>query len=80
MSRVTNRVRQGGHNVPETDIRRRFDGGLRNFFRLYRPLVDAWWLYDASRLPPPIIASEEAGILTVLDDDLFHVVQQNVKD
>jgi hypothetical protein len=48
---------------------------------LFAPVngYDAWWLYDASRLPPPTIASEEAGILTVLDDDLFHGIQQNIK-
>jgi predicted ABC-type ATPase len=80
VSRVANRVLQGGHNVPEADIRRRFDAGLRNLFWLYRPLFDAWWLYDASRLPPTIIASEEAGILTVLDEDLFNGIQQNVKE
>ena len=59
VSRVANRVRQGGHNIPEAVIRRRFVSGLRNLFHLYRPVLDAWWLYDASRLPPPIIASEE---------------------
>ena len=64
VSRVTNRVRQGGHNVPEMDIRRRFDSGLRNFFKLYRPLIDEWWIYDASRLPPSIVASEKFGQLT----------------
>jgi hypothetical protein len=44
-----------------------------------RERIHPWWLYDASRLPPPTIASEEAGILTVLDDDLFHGIQQNIK-
>lgn len=33
--RVANRVRQGGHNVPEPDIRRRFRSGVRNLFQLY---------------------------------------------
>jgi predicted ABC-type ATPase len=57
VARVANRVRQGGHNIPESTIRRRFEAGLRNFFRLYAPLVDAWHLYDGSRLPPSCIAS-----------------------
>ncbi len=35
MDRVANRVRQGGHNVPAEDIRRRYDSGLRN--SAYRP-------------------------------------------
>ena len=50
--RVANRVRQGGHAVPEADVRRRFAAGLSNFFRLYQPQCNRWSLYDASRLPP----------------------------
>ena len=80
ISRVANRVRQGGHNIPEDVIRRRFESGLRNLFHLYRPVFDAWWLYDASRLPPPIIASEEDGELTVLKSELYNSIQQNVKE
>jgi predicted ABC-type ATPase len=30
--RVAARVRSGGHNVPEADIRRRYEGGRANFF------------------------------------------------
>ena len=52
VARVRQRVAQGGHNLPETDIRRRFDRGLRNFHDTYRPLVHAWAVYDASQWPP----------------------------
>jgi predicted ABC-type ATPase len=48
IARVQNRVAQGGHNVPEETIRRRFANGLANFHGLYKPLVDAWILYDNS--------------------------------
>ena len=43
--RVAIRVTQGGHNVPEPDIRRRFPLGLQNLFALYRPFLDTWNLY-----------------------------------
>ena len=43
--RVSNRVIQGGHNVPEADLRRRFRLGLQNLFSLYRPFSDTWNLY-----------------------------------
>lgn len=39
ISRVRCRVKQGGHNVPEPDIRRRFQLGVRNLFQYYRPLL-----------------------------------------
>lgn len=52
ISRVKSRVEQGGHNVPEATIRRRFASGLANFHHLYKPLVDAWMLYDNSGNEP----------------------------
>lgn len=48
VQRVAERVRQGGHDIPEVTIRRRFDAGMRLFFDVYRPLVDQWVLYDNS--------------------------------
>ncbi|MBA3709060.1 MAG: zeta toxin family protein [Planctomycetes bacterium] len=48
IERVRVRVEQGGHHIPEDVIRRRFDRGWQNFLQLYRPLVDAWQVYDAS--------------------------------
>ncbi len=46
IARVTERVRQGGHHIPEDVIRRRFAAGLRNFERSYKLAVDAWAKYD----------------------------------
>lgn len=46
VARVAERVRQGGHHIPEPVIRRRFIAGKRNFFHYYRSQVDDWALYD----------------------------------
>jgi predicted ABC-type ATPase len=53
LARVANRVKLGGHDVPPEVVRRRYASGLRNFFRLYRPLASSWRFYDGSagRLP-----------------------------
>ena len=48
VQRVAARVRSGGHDIPETTIRRRYQAGLRSFFEVYQPLVDSWRLYDNS--------------------------------
>ena len=53
--RVGNRVIEGGHNIPEGTIRRRFDAGCRNFETIYRDLVDEWGLYDASGSSPILV-------------------------
>ncbi len=46
--RVAERVRQGGHNIPETTIKRRYEKGLQNFFALYKTIADNWFFYDNS--------------------------------
>jgi predicted ABC-type ATPase len=46
VARVAERVRLGGHDVPEGVVRRRYARGLDNFFRLYRLQADRWWLID----------------------------------
>jgi len=48
VSRVEERVQNGGHFVPEETVRRRYVSGLKNFFNLYKPLADSWQFYDNS--------------------------------
>ncbi len=45
VARVAERVRKGGHNVPETDVRRRFTRTAVNFWNVYRQLADEWQLF-----------------------------------
>lgn len=54
-ARVRQRVLEGGHNVPEPTIRRRFVAGLRNFDIMYKPIVSEWALYDNSGSAPQLI-------------------------
>lgn len=61
IARVAERVRQGGHAVPERVIRRRFAAGRANFERVYRDLVDAWALYDNSGQEPVL---NDCGVKT----------------
>lgn len=37
---------QGGHNIPEPVIRRRFAAGYELFQQVYKQAVDAWYLLD----------------------------------
>ena len=80
VSRVANRVRQGGHHVPELDIRRRYITGQQNLFGLYRSVIDAWWLYDASLLPPALIAGEDDGEMEVRQADKFDRIQRGISE
>jgi predicted ABC-type ATPase len=57
LARIRARVAQGGHNVPEDVVRRRFGRGLRNFMQVYRGLVNAWVLHDNSGPAPKLVSS-----------------------
>lgn len=53
VARVGERVKSGGHNVSEDIVRRRYAGGLRNFFGLYRCLADDWSFYENATVSGP---------------------------
>lgn len=53
VARVAERVRQGGHGVPDDVVRRRFTAGIRNFFALYQRLADTWQVFDNSETSGP---------------------------
>lgn len=57
VKRVETRVKEGGHDIPEKVIRRRYDNGLRNLFNIFIELVDEWMFIDNSGYPFEIIAS-----------------------
>jgi len=56
LQRVRERVAQGGHSIPENVVRRRFSAGKLNFEVVYKPLVDAWALYDNSNGTPLLLS------------------------
>ena len=61
IERVRLRVAQGGHNVPEHVIRRRYDRSWENFQQIYKHLADSWTMFDNSGKLPVII--EESGMI-----------------
>ena len=57
--RIAARVREGGHDVPQSDVIRRFGRGWANFERVYRPLADAWAVYDNSGQEAQLLETSE---------------------
>lgn len=58
IERVKLRVSQGGHNIPEEDIRRRYHHGLNLLFSQYLDLVDTAEIYDNSYAKTTLIAKK----------------------
>lgn len=59
VDRVAERVSQGGHDIPEPVIRRRFAAGRSNFDQHYKVKVDTWALYDNAGAMPVLLEWRE---------------------
>jgi predicted ABC-type ATPase len=76
ISRIRDRVFEGGHNVPDIDVRRRFTRGISNLFKLYKPLLTSWILFDNSEERPRIIAKFIDTHLEIIDNELFEIIRE----
>ncbi|MCU0651653.1 MAG: zeta toxin family protein [Candidatus Omnitrophica bacterium] len=79
IARIKDRVKEGGHNVPAEDVRRRFRRGLNNFFKLYEPLLDSWMLFDNSQAKPVLIAKRRNGHMEIINEKLFEAIQESLR-
>lgn len=70
IARVAERVRQGGHNIPEPVIRRRFLAGRRNFEQHFREAVDGWSLYGNAGGQPVLLDWGERSTSAVAFRDI----------
>jgi predicted ABC-type ATPase len=66
LSRIAHRVRHGGHDVSEIDVRRRFPRTFRNL-AIYRPLLDSLFVFDNSGEHPVLAWEEDHGRRTIHD-------------
>jgi predicted ABC-type ATPase len=78
VARVAERVRMGGHHVPEATIRQRYQRSIQNFFRLYRPVVSSWVVYDNSQAGNLrlIAQSDDSGGETILEEGVWRRMQR----
>ena len=79
IQRVRDRVKFGGHSVPEDTIRRRYQRGLENFFKLYQPLANSWIMLDNSVLGQTRAIAEMNGTIEIIhDQELWSSIRQRV--
>ena len=79
IERIAERVKKGGHFVPDEDVRRRFVRGKQNFWNVYKNLADSWSLfYNTNDSFKKIAAGEEDKIITI-DESLFEKFLESVK-
>ena len=59
IERVARRVTEGGHHVPTSDIRRRFQRGIANLVEVYLDLADRWTVWDATTKEPTAVLDSD---------------------
>lgn len=77
VKRVAQRVAEGGHNIPEDIIRRRYSLGLKNVVTHYLPLAHCALFLDNSSTSQKIIAAKrKKERLKVFDLSIWNEMQK----
>jgi len=74
IERVRNRVRMGGHNIPESVIKTRYLKGIKNLIHLYLPLCNNTMVYDARGFidgHATVIASKSGNSYNIFKEKLW---------
>ena len=58
LKRIRQRVKEGGHNIPKNSVLRRQSRCFENFWNLYRPFSDDWYLFNNSGKSPKLMLSK----------------------
>ena len=70
VERVKQRVAEGGHNIPEKTIIRRYHSGIENFFKLYKNRLDYWLFIDNSGVNQELLAEGKRGEVEIVYNQL----------
>ncbi len=72
--RVRQRVQDGGHDIPDDAIYRRYPRIMYNFINLYLPLCDKVSCYDNSGLEPVPIFERVSHKLNIIDEKIYNLI------
>lgn len=76
IQRVATRVAEGGHNIPEEVIIRRYYKGLLNLVKVFIPICDYWIFIDNSEHPYKFIAEGFSNLQsTVYDNEIWEKIK-----
>lgn len=80
IARVAQRVSNGGHGIPEEDIRRRFTRGIYNLINLYMPICDSVLVYNNMRTPAKLVARKktQTGAIDVIESEMWKQLIQKI--
>ncbi len=68
--RVKIRVSEGGHNIEQNIIERRYLRGIENLFKIYLPIVDGALIFDNSNGKHELLAQKTIDENLIITDQL----------
>ena len=77
--RVKTRVEQGGHNIPQEAISRRYLKSIKNFIDIYSGLADKIFCFDSSLEIPELIFTKDEKGLNISDQEKYKMIVEIVK-
>ncbi len=77
IARVAQRVRSGGHHIPDADVLRRYGRSVKNFLELYRGVADEWEVYDNTDGKRFLIGIGSGGRELHESDDIWDTFQRS---
>lgn len=80
--RVQRRVAEGGHNIENSIIERRYKAGIKNLFYLYANLVDSLLIFDNSHAIAELIADKdgEGRDFIIYNEKKYHQLKSNLHE
>ena len=81
--RVRLRVSQGGHNIPDADVVRRYKRGLFNLLDIYSPIADEVKIYDSSfcdTSAKDLVAQKKDASWDIVKSEVWEIIEQSTKE
>ena len=79
VNRVRERVQKGGHDVPDSDILRRFYRSKENFWATYKYEADLWFLFYNAAAEFELVAFGERDDYDITDEKFFKIFLGDMK-
>ncbi len=76
INRVSKRVSEGGHDIPEKVIERRYIAGVRNLFQIYLDICDVVQVYDNTNGTPILFFEKETKKINVFDEVKYSLIKK----
>ena len=73
-SRIRERVKHGGHDIPDETIYRRFPRIMHNLVKIYIPLCDKVVCYDNSESEPVLVFEQDKNGQKISNNDIYEKI------